>query len=67
MKYIEFKKQTESSSDKPRVGGKSFISDNLWPKDDLGNFMTLIFSLPSELVSKILGITLEENTFFFNF
>ncbi|QIH33830.1 hypothetical protein [Sphingobacterium sp. DR205] len=64
MKNIEFKKQTEVNSKSARIGGKSFISSNLWPKDETGKFMTLVFCLPSELVSRILGITLENNTFF---
>lgn len=64
MEYIAFDIVTQRNSVAPRIGGQSFISSNSWPKDEVGNLMTLIFSMPSELVSKVLNVELEENTFF---
>ncbi|MDR6786631.1 hypothetical protein ABIE26_005183 [Pedobacter africanus] len=64
MEYIEFNKTSESNSLLPRIGGKSFISSDYWPKDGSENPMTLILSLPSEIISKVLKIDLEKNTFF---
>lgn len=63
MEYVEFNNSVQSDSSVPRIGGKSFISRELWPKDEEGNFMTLILSLPSDLVSKRLNQKLRPDTF----
>ncbi|HCM35690.1 hypothetical protein [Chryseobacterium sp.] len=50
MDYITFTKPTESKSTVPRIGGKSFIPDHLWPKDENENAMLFIASIPAETV-----------------
>lgn len=64
MNYITFTKPTESNSTVPRIGGKSFVPAELWPKDEDGNLMLFIASIPGETVTQILNIEVEENTFF---
>ena len=64
MNYIAFTNPTESNAIVPRIGGKSFIPAHLWPKDEDGNPMLLIASIPVETVAQILNIKVEGNTFY---
>lgn len=63
MNDITFTKSTESNSTVPRIGGKSFVPAHLWSKDEDGNPMLFIASIPAETVAQVL-IEVEENTFF---
>lgn len=64
MNHIAFTKPTESKSTVPRIGGKSFIPDHLWPKDENENVMLFIASIPAETVARVMNIVVAENTFF---
>lgn len=48
---IKIKGKTERDSICPRIGGEAFIEEKEWPRNNNGDPLTLLFSIPLEAVS----------------